>query len=152
KMVMYIGAYGLSMRRLLPCVFMLFMAVICGGVIALQKWKFSITRLAVVLGVVMLCTLCLADPDGFVARYNAERYLAGTLSNFDVNILYRSGSAGVDSALKVYDQRSDQVLRTELKEYMLAQYNEASISAGNSKDNLQQASARQKIKEKILRE
>ena len=150
KMVMYIGAYGLSMRRLLPCVFMLFMAVICGGVIALQKWKFSITRLAVGLAVVMLCTLCLADPDSFVARYNAERYLAGTLMNFDVDILYRSGSAGVDSALKVYDQTSDQILRTELKEYMIAQYNEASISAGNSRDNLQQASARERIKERIL--
>ncbi|HNX92684.1 MAG TPA: DUF4173 domain-containing protein, partial [Syntrophomonas sp.] len=150
KMVMYIGAYGLSMRRLLPCVFMLFMAVICGGVIALQKWKFSITRLAVGLAVVMLCTLCLGDPDSFVARYNAERYLAGTLMSFDVDILYRSGSAGVDSALKVYDQTSDQVLRTELKEYMIAQYNEASISAGNSRDNLQQASAREKIKERIL--
>lgn len=152
KMVMYIGAYGLSMRRLLPCVFMLFMAVICGGVIALQKWKFSITRLAVGLGVIILCMLCLADPDSFVARYNAERYLSGTLANFDVDILYRSGPAGVDSALKVYDQTGDPVLRTELKEYMLTQYQKASLTEGHSKDNLQKASARQKIKENILEE
>jgi hypothetical protein len=150
KMIMYIGAYGLSMRRLLPCVFMLFMAVICGAIIALQKWQFSITRLAVGLGVVMLCTLCLADPDGFVAHYNAGRYLAGTLNNFDADILYRSGPAGVDAALKVYEKTSDQVLRTQLKEYMLTQYQEASQTEGRSRDNLQNASVREKIKENIL--
>ncbi|HBQ85310.1 MAG TPA: DUF4173 domain-containing protein, partial [Syntrophomonas sp.] len=83
KMAMYIGAYGLSMRRLLPCIFMVFLAIICGGVIALQKWSFSITRMAVGVGVVMLCTLCLFDPDSFVAHYNAERYLSGTLASFD---------------------------------------------------------------------
>ncbi|HCF71211.1 MAG TPA: hypothetical protein DER33_06450, partial [Syntrophomonas sp.] len=45
--------------------------------------------MAVGIGVVMLCTLCLFDPDSFVARYNAERYLSGTLASFDVEILYR---------------------------------------------------------------
>jgi hypothetical protein len=150
KMVLYIGAYGLSMRRLLPCLFMLFMAVICGGVIALQKYEFSITRLAVGLGVVMMCMLCLANPDSFVARYNAERYLAGTLSDFDVDILYRSGPAGVGSALRVHDQTGDQVLRTQLKDYLLVQYQEASSSAGHTRDNFEQAYARQKITENNL--
>ena len=76
KMALYIEAYGLTMRRLLPCVFMIFMAVVCGGVIALQKWSFSITRLAVGTGIVMFCLLCLSNPDSLVARYNADRYLA----------------------------------------------------------------------------
>jgi hypothetical protein len=56
KMALYIGAYGLSMRRLLPCVFMIFMAVICGGSFALQKWQFSITRLAVGTGIIMFAS------------------------------------------------------------------------------------------------
>ncbi|HWQ76051.1 MAG TPA: DUF4173 domain-containing protein [Syntrophomonas sp.] len=150
KMIMYIGAYGLSMRRLLPCVFMLFMAAVCGGVIALQKWQFSITRFAVGIGVAMLCTLCLADPDAFVVRYNADRYLAGTLTDFDVNILYRSGPAGADAALEVYAQTGDKVLQAELKKYLAVQYQEASLSAGHAKDNLQTAWARQKIKDESL--
>jgi hypothetical protein len=41
KMALYIHAYGLSMPRLLPCVFMAFMAIVCCGVILLQKWTFS---------------------------------------------------------------------------------------------------------------
>ncbi|MEL7564442.1 MAG: DUF4173 domain-containing protein [Dehalobacterium sp.] len=145
KMAMYIGVYGLSMRRLLPCLFMVFLAVICGGVIALQKWQFSIVRLAVGVGVVMLCILCLLDPDGFVARYNAERYFSGTLNNFDVAILYRSGPAGVDPALEVYQKTNDQGLRDELKAYLMTQQDLTAQSLGKPADNLQKAGARQRI-------
>ncbi|WP_276663042.1 DUF4153 domain-containing protein [Syntrophomonas wolfei] len=142
KMAMYIGAYGLSMRRLLPCFFMIFLAIVCCGVVALQKRQFSIARLAVGVGVVMLCTLCLLNPDGFVTRYNANRYLSGTLSGFDVEILNRSGPAGVDAALQVYTQTQDQVLRTELKEYLIAQQQQALQFSGQHRDNLQWAHAR----------
>lgn len=121
KKVMYIGVYGLSIRRLLPCLFMVFLAVICGGVTAMQKWQFSIVRLASGVGVVMLCTLFLLNPDGLVTRYNAERYLSGTLSSFDVRILYRGEPAGVDPALKVYAETGDQALQAELRTYLLDQ-------------------------------
>ena len=147
KMALYIGAYGLSMRRLLPCVFMTFMAVICGGVIALQKWSFSITRLAVGAGVVIFCMLCIVNPDSLVARYNADRYLSGTLENFDVEILYRSGPAGVDSALKVYEQTNDPALQFKLKEYLLAEQQQADEVAGEPGDSLERAHARYRISE-----
>ena len=75
KMALYIGAYGLSIRRLLPCLFMVFLTVVFTGVIVLQKLRFSIVRFSIVAGTVMLCILCLLNPDGFVAAYNAERYL-----------------------------------------------------------------------------
>ena len=145
KMALYIGAYGLYMRRLLPCVFMIFMSVICGGVIALQKWSFSITRLAVGAGVVMFCMLCLVNPDSLVAGYNADRYLSGTLENFDVEILYRSGPAGVDSALLVYEQTNDPVLQFKLKEYLLAQQRQVDRVAGEPGDNWESARARHRI-------
>lgn len=142
KMAMYIGAYGLSVQRLLPSIFMLFLAIICGGIIALQKWQFSIGRLALGVGVIMLCTLCLLDPDRIVARYNAERYLAGTLSNFDVEILYRSGPAGVAPALEVYGKTDDQALRSELQEYLGTQQEISRAAYGQAEDNLQKARAR----------
>ncbi|MDD4767695.1 MAG: DUF4173 domain-containing protein [Desulfotomaculaceae bacterium] len=147
KMALYIGAYGLSMRRLLPCVFMIFMAVICGGVIALQKWSFSITRLAVGAGVIMFCMLCLANPDSLVARYNGDRYLSGTLESFDVEILYRAGPAGVDSALGIYEQTNDPALQFELKEYLLAQQQQAEQLAGEPGDSWERARARHSISE-----
>ncbi|MDD3894799.1 MAG: DUF4173 domain-containing protein, partial [Syntrophomonadaceae bacterium] len=149
KMVMYIGAYGLSMRRLLPCMFMIFLAVLCGGVVALQKWSFSITRLAVGVGVVMLCLLCLTDPDSIVAGYNAERYLSGTLKSFDVEILYRSGPAGVDSALKLYEHTDDNVLQGEITKYLFDQ-KQALQSVRQPQDCVQTIRARQKIEDYSL--
>ncbi|HYF83894.1 MAG TPA: DUF4173 domain-containing protein [Clostridia bacterium] len=147
KMALYIGAYGLSIRRLLPCLFMVFLAVVCGGVIALQKWQFSIVRLSAFVGAMMLCTLCLLNPDGFVARYNGDRYLSGTLDSFDVQILYQSGPAGVDPALKVYAQTVDEELKAELKAYICDQQQESLKALGHSQDSLQNMLVRQKTSE-----
>jgi hypothetical protein len=147
KMALYIGAYGLSIRRLLPCLFMVFLAVICGAVLALQKWKFSIMRLSALVGTFMICALCLLNPDGFVARYNAERYISGTLDTFDVQILYQSGPAGVDPAIKVHNQTGDQILKTELRAYIFDQLQKSSKSLGKSSDSLQNMLVRQKTSE-----
>ncbi|HYE83172.1 MAG TPA: DUF4173 domain-containing protein [Clostridia bacterium] len=144
KMALYIGAYGLSIRRLLPCLFMVFLAVIYGGVIALQKWNFSIMRLSVFIGTLLICSLSLLNPDAFVARYNADRYLTGTLDSFDVQILYQSGPAGVDPALRVYARTVDEKLKAELKAYIFNQQQVCINSLGRSRDNIQNMLVRQK--------
>lgn len=137
KMALYIGAYGLSIRRLLPCFFMVFLAIVCGGVIALQRWQFSIMRLSITTAALMICALCLLDPDGYVARYNAERYLSGTLESFDVSILYQSGPAGVEPALKVHARTADMGLKQQLAEYILDQKQDAGSTLGKAGDSLQ---------------
>lgn len=152
KMVMYIEVYGLSMRRLLPCFFMFLLAIICCGVIVLQKWRFSMVRLTVGVGAVMLCMLCLSDLDSLVVRYNADRYLAGTLSHFDVEILYRAGPAGVDAAIEVYDLSDDAALQAEIKTYLFEQRQLAVSYSGHPWDNYQMAKARQKMAEWYVRE
>ena len=145
KMSLYIGAYGLTMPRLLPCFFMIFMAIVFGAVVARQRWSFSISRLAVLVGVAMLCLLCVLDPDSLVTRYNADRYMAGTLVSFDSTILYRSGPAGVGAALQVYGQTDDPSLHSELRKYLQLQQENVEIRRGTTRDNLQTARARQDI-------
>ena len=145
KMVLYIMVYGLSIRRLLPCLFMVFLAVVFCGIIALQKWQFSIMRLSAFTGALMVCALCLLNPDGFVARYNADRYLSGTLSDFDVEILYQAGAAGVDPALKVYDQTGDEELKTEIKTYIYNIRQKVLDASGKAQDDFQRMHARQEI-------
>jgi hypothetical protein len=147
KMALYIGAYGLSMRRLLPCLFMVFLAVVCVGVIVLQKRQFSIMRLSLFVGALMLCALSLLNPDGLVAEYNANRYLSGTLNSFDVEILYRSGPAGINPALKVYKQTKDAGLKTELKAYIYEQQRENMKYLGKARDSLENMLSRQKTAE-----
>ena len=118
KMAMYIGVYGLTMRRLLPCVFMIFMAVVFVALIALQKWNFSIVRVALIVGTVMFAGLSLANPDAMVVRYNADRYLSGTLSNFDAEIAWRAGFAGVLPAIEVYNHTDNERLREEISRFL----------------------------------
>ncbi|MCL2392685.1 MAG: DUF4173 domain-containing protein [Oscillospiraceae bacterium] len=118
KMALYIGAYGLTMRRLLPCVFMIFLAIVFAALIALQKWQFSIVRLSVSVGAIMLVIMCLSNPDAMVVRYNANRYLDGTLNRFDTTIAWRAGSAGVMAAIDVMNGSDDGVLRNELRHYI----------------------------------
>ena len=120
KMALYIGVYGLTMRRLLPCVFMIFMAIVFIALIALQKWNFSIVRMALVIGAVMLVGLSLSNPDATVVRYNANRYLVGTLSDFDSEIAWRAGFAGVLPAIEVYNNTDNEQLRRELRWFLSA--------------------------------
>ena len=118
KMAMYIDAYGLTMPRLLPCVFMVLMATVFVALIFLQKWNFSIVRFALVTGSVMLCILFMSNPDALVVRYNTDRYLSGTLSEYDTEVLYRAGHAGVLPAIEIYEKASDEQLRSKVVEYL----------------------------------
>ena len=118
KMALYIGAYGLTMRRLMPCVFMVFMAMVFVALIVLQRRSFSIVRFSLVTGAVMLCALCLSNPDAMVVRYNTDRYLSGSLPDYDTDVLYRAGSAGVLPALEVYRTTEDTGLRSQLTIYL----------------------------------
>ena len=117
KMALYIDAYGLTMPRLLPCVLMAFLAFVFIALIALQKLDFSIVRFALVAGSIILCILCISNPDALVVRYNTTRYLNGTLPGYDTEILYRSGSAGVLPAVTVYETTKDEALRSSIAQY-----------------------------------
>jgi hypothetical protein len=118
KLALYIDAHGLSILRLLPCVFMVFLASVFVALIILQKWNFSIVRYALVTGSILICVLCLSNPDALVVRYNTDRYLSGTLSEYDTEILNRAGRAGVLPALEVYEKTADAELRQNIGEYL----------------------------------
>jgi hypothetical protein len=141
KMALYINAYGLTMPRLLPCVFMGFMALICLGVIAMQKWKFSIIRVAAFSGALILCALLLSDPDAIVVKYNTNRFLNGTLEEYDTEILRRAGPAGVQPALDVYAATGDRRLKGEMEDYLITQRNIASEKRNTARYDLQSKTA-----------
>jgi len=118
KMALYIDAYGLTMPRLLPCVLMVFMAIVFIALIVLQKRDFSIVRFALITGSIIVCVLSLCNLDAIVVRYNTDRYLSGTLLRYDTEILWRSGSAGILPAIEVYEATQDQNLKKDLKDYL----------------------------------
>lgn len=73
KMALYIAMLGLTPRRVMTCVFMLFLGGVFVAVIVLQFRQFSIMRVAAVLGCSLLCALCLSNMSGWIRAYN-NRY------------------------------------------------------------------------------
>ncbi|MBS3886083.1 MAG: DUF4173 domain-containing protein [Dethiobacter sp.] len=147
KLALYISIFGLTVQRLLPGVLLIFLAIVFGGVIARQSLRFSIMRLAAFTGTTLLCLLFVINTDALVVNYNANRYLSGTLTEFDTIVLYRSGTAGLGAALLLYEQSDDQQLRAELDEYFDFIYWKSKADANTLRDTLQAALARRQLEE-----
>lgn len=74
KMGMYIAAYGLTVKRILTMVFMIWMALVFILVIA-RQWKlFPLTRICVLTGAVMFCLLCVLPVGEMIDSYNRWRF------------------------------------------------------------------------------
>lgn len=118
KMALYVSAYGLSVRRLLPTWFMLFLGL-CFVLIIILQWKaFSIIRAVAALGSAMFVLLCIVDVNGLTASYNLRRYQEGSLTSLSMDFLYDCGMGGAKPALKLYRESQDPDLREELAEYL----------------------------------
>ena len=146
KMALYIGAYGLTIPRLLPCLFMVFLAAVYLALIALQKVEFSIVRFALVTGSVMICALCLCNPDAIVVRYNTDRYISGTLHDFDTDVLYRAKSAGILPAIELYEETGDISLRMEIASYLrVCKMSYANINGASHTWSIESILARERL-------
>lgn len=145
KMGLYISVYGLTPKRVLTCVFMAFLAGVCIGVICRQFFRFSIVRVGLVLGAGLLCALCFVDTGGLIVRYNAGRYLAGSLDEFDEEVLYQCGPSGAPAAYAVYetlDGPGEIWARLRLYAVLTDQKLQAEQAAGTAADTLALARVR----------
>lgn len=128
KMALYVNAYGLSVRRFLPCWFMAFLTVCFLMVIVLQFQKFSIVRGVAIAGAAMFVALCLINVNGIIARYNLSRFQEGTLPSFDASSeLYDYGLHGVAPALELYQNTQDAELKQDVGWYLHRMYTSAEI-------------------------
>lgn len=70
KMGMYICVYGLTVNRILPLVFMVWMGIVFVCMI-LRQWKiFPAVRFCVMAGAVMFCLLCIFPIEYWTELYN----------------------------------------------------------------------------------
>ncbi len=145
KLALYISIFGLTVQRLLPGVFLIFLVIVFGAVTIRQSLRFSVMRLAAFTGTTLLCLLCIINTDALVVNYNASRYLSGTLDEFDTIVLYRSGSAGLEAALLLYEQSDNRQLRDELNKYFDFIDLKSKTNAGTMRDTLQDALVRREI-------
>lgn len=79
KMGMYISVYGLTVMRILPLVFMIWMALVFLCVIIRQKKVFPMARFCVMSGAVLFCLLCVFPVEGWTEMYNAWARMQGLI-------------------------------------------------------------------------
>lgn len=70
KMGMYISVYGLTVNRILPMVFMLWMMLVFGSIILRLKKSFPMVRICVMAGAVLFCLLCVFPVENWTQMYN----------------------------------------------------------------------------------
>lgn len=88
KMVLYMNTYGLTRKRVLTSLLMVWLAV-C--VVTVGAWLFQpklpYMKVAVVALLLIANFACWADVDSVIARYNVTAYQSGKLESVDLNML-----------------------------------------------------------------
>lgn len=106
KMFMYIGSFGLTRKRVLTEVIMLFMGL---TTLIVSFWlfipKLPYMKLVLVVALVLAAAVSWADVDTVVARYNVEAYQSGKLETVDVEML---GELGYGAIPYIAQLRSDE--------------------------------------------
>lgn len=96
KMVLYIGAYGMTRLRVLTMVIVAFLGLTTAVVsVWLFRPKLPYMKAVVIAALIMGCGVLWADVDTVVARYNVESYLSGRMETVDVSHLSALGSGAV---------------------------------------------------------
>lgn len=80
KMGLYILAYGLTVKRVLVSVFLVWLALVFGCIIVRQHKNFALVPLAVFVGSVLFALLCVLPVQQGIMAYNRTRVENGTLA------------------------------------------------------------------------
>lgn len=117
KMALYIQQYGLTLLRVYTSWFMALLFVIFALAIAAQFRKINFAKAFILAFSACFLILCYSNVDGLIARYNVDRYLAGTLDSVDVEALYANPESSLPYVKKLYQQSGDPVLCEKIRGY-----------------------------------
>ncbi len=115
KMFLYIRVYGLTPLRVIPSVFMAFLAVVYLLVIAAQFRKLPVVTIALCVFALGYSLLSVSDMDGRIAAYNLARYEAGTLDSFPEEVLEDGSLASVPAIYRAWAGTQDALMKKQLE-------------------------------------
>lgn len=142
KMILYIGQYGLTQKRVYTSCFMIVLFLVFCLIIVAQFQKINLTKGIVVVCCASFLMLCYANADGLIAQYNVDRYLNGNLKDAGVSMMYAAPDASMPAALRLYRQTNDPGVKSELEQFFLSRNN---LKIPFAEQNLQQVAAQGSI-------
>ncbi len=102
KMVMYIDYYGLTPKRVYATWLMMVLAIIFIIIIVKQFVpKIKALIVSLIICVVMFAALSLTNIESFIAWYNVERYIDGSLETVDMEAMNELGVAAVPELVRL---------------------------------------------------
>ncbi|MDD3200119.1 MAG: DUF4173 domain-containing protein [Eubacteriales bacterium] len=116
KMGMYISYYGLTRLRVYTSWFMILLLLLFVIVLLRQFKSFQGTKIAVISCICLFIVLCYSNVDGLIAKYNIDRYQAGTLGTLDISVFYELSDGAVPYLYELYLNTEDPVVKADLKE------------------------------------
>ncbi len=115
KMAMYIDYYGLTLLRVYTSWFMILLLFVFIIILIRQFRSFNGTRIAAVGCICLFMLLCYGNVDGMIAKYNIDRYQAGTLENLDVRAFSELSDGAVPYLYELYTETTEPVMKAQLK-------------------------------------
>lgn len=118
KLVMYIDTYGLTQKRIYAMWLMVLIGIMFIVIAVSQLFKKPRTvAICLSVAIVMFAGLSVCNVNALCARYNADRYLAGTLETIDVKAMSQLGDSAIPSLVKVantMDAEKDPELKEQI--------------------------------------
>ena len=115
KMLLYIGGYGLTRKRVLTEVFMLWLGVTTILVsVWLFKPRFPYMKGAVICALILGCVTFWADVDTQVARYNVRAYQSGQLETIDMGHMSSLGDGALPYIKGLTHDRDPEIASTAM--------------------------------------
>ena len=115
KMLLYIGGYGLTRKRVLTEVFMLWLGVTTILVsVWLFKPRFPYMKGAVICALILGCVTFWADVDTQVARYNVRAYQSGQLETIDMGHMGCLGDGALPYIKELTHDRAPEIASTAM--------------------------------------
>ena len=79
KMFLYIRSYGLTINRILPMVFMIWMGMVLISFVLRQRKRFPMVRICLLAGAVLFCMLCVLPVQHLTELYNTWARMRGLI-------------------------------------------------------------------------
>lgn len=137
KMVMYIGEYGYTQKRIYASILMIALAIMFIFVIVKQVWeRFNLSMTAFVLTTAMLCIFSFANVDSFIVNENYRLYTSGKIAEFGVAYYNISADAfpALDRLARDENFKEAKKIITEHGELLEFDHNYGSIYEANLRE------------------
>lgn len=138
KMQLYIQSYGLTVLRFNTSWFMIVLFV-CVSIFTIGLWKaFNYIKGAVLFIALSVLVLSFRNVGNDIAAYNYNRFNQENLKEFDTSIFYSIGVEAVPTAINIYEEVENPILKEETAAYL--EHVEYEITTGSKNQHTFQRS------------